>query len=150
MKEIKNAVSEVIEMDSYRAKKAEESRRRFERLFISREVSAYLQFAGQKQVPIEINELSEVGLSFVLGRAWTSAAEFGPSAAVVIRLFLTPATSIDLPATLIRQRSAESGHEFGCEFKMNSPCYEVYVAWIQFLRTYARFGSVWKADPGVA
>ena len=150
MKDFRGSVSEVIEMESYRAKKAEESRRRFERLYISREVSAYLEFSGQRQVPIEVIELSEVGLSFVLAPAWIHSVELGPSSEVVIRLFLTPATSIELPAYLIRQRLVDVGQECGCEFKVSASCYEVYAAWITFLRSYARYGSVWKADPGVA
>ncbi len=145
--EKKSSETKVTHLSEYRVVAEERRRRKAERVYLAREVAAYMILPNGDQRFLSLIEVGPGGFSFQVPMARPIWTEGETPSAFHVRIFMTPKTYIELPATQLNETVDGTSLRFGCQVDQTVAAYEAYKAWVSFLGIYVKHGKT-LADGG--
>ena len=144
-----NESQAIIDIQQVRERRAQEKKRRAERVFFRNILNVFSKDDSEAFIPIDLIEVSEQGCSFQvpaqLASSWPERSEeipicfyFSTDSYFEIRVKIANAShSIDGKKKMVR---------FGCLVDLSQPSYPVFLHFVRFLKVYADLSV--EADSG--
>lgn len=132
--------NEVINLEQFRNRKAEEKKRKTERIFFHHLVGVYSLVNSGKMVPIELVDVSDDGLAVQIPyqseKTWPVDSNNIP-----IRLYFSAESFMEIVVDVKNSRQTIEGGErylrYGCAIQTEHRSFEAWKSFVNFLKTYA-------------
>lgn len=139
---------DIIQLDKIRNQKAEERKRKTERIFFTQLIGAYGVMSNDRLLRIDLVDVSEVGLGFQLPhkeeKIWPNQMDNQK-----LRFYFSPESYLELSVDIKNSRPVIDGGvrmvRYGAEIHTEQRSYQAWTQFVSFLRSYS---DVFERDDG--
>lgn len=143
----------VIDLKNFRNKKAEEKKRKTERIFFHQLMGTYSVMPAGKLLPIEIIDVSEEGLGiqvpFHSERAWPTETTNIP-----LRFYLSPESFMEVLVDIKNSKPTIEGGSryvrYGCTVQKEQRSFAAWKQFVGFLKVYSEVSERDSGNIGVS
>lgn len=140
--------TDIVNLDQFRARKAEEKKRKTERIFFHHLMGTYRVTSPGKMVPVDLIDVSEEGLGIQIPydaeKSWPT-----DTANIPIRMYFSPENFMEVFVDIRNTHATiENGTRYlryGCQIQSEQ---RTFTAWTHFIGFLKAFSDVSERDTG--